>query len=290
MRTRNLLIAAAVTLLAPLALFTVGCGDEPPAETPDAGQVRDAGAQPPDAGDGNNNGGSDAGTETDAGQTTDGGHVPLPGESRIWLRGDFATNDKVELGRYVLPNGPSEVVAGLGKVNAFDVSADGQWVAIATDKDKANRYDLYLMRGDGSELTKIVEMPADNRTIMEVRFSPDGQRLAFEGDFTTAGLRDVYVVPVALATATPVRVSPARPSGVQTPNSLQPDTFAWSRDSTHLAISGDFNTNRAFQLYAVDVTAATPAPVELTTVANAGAVATADVGVTNGMEWTAGKK
>ena len=56
----------------------------------------------------------------------------------------------------------------------YDVSADGQWLALANTRERQE--DLFLMRRDGTELSRVTDDPARDRSPY---FSPDGSSLTF---------------------------------------------------------------------------------------------------------------
>ena len=193
--------------------------------------------------------------------------APTPGgpSTRVWVYGDFLTNNTSQLGSFVHESAQMPVtVTGIpaaGKLydasgTPFTVNTNGSKIAYVADSTVAGRWDLFLADADGSNAVTVVTAVAA-ATISNPTFSPDGTKIAFVSDRDVATQYDVYVV-AAAANSTPARVSPARNNAA-----LDAGTFAWSPDSKLLAISGDFATDGLFALWTVDTTAATPAPVQV---------------------------
>lgn len=257
MKTRNLLMGAALALIAPLAFVNVGCGEEPaPVET-DAGQVGTDGGTADDAG---TNGGTDAGEQTDAGTRTDGG-TQGPTNSSIWFFGDYKVDNKYSVGRHDLPAGETTDLGyddlGTSRPTQWDVSADGTRVVLHGARTVAGRLDLLLIDSDGTVST-LVEMASTDgsKDVIDMFFSPDGSKVLFRADYDVDGQNDVYVVPTA--GGTPVKVSPDRPGDASNPASLAAISMAWSATGKYVAIVGDLNVDRANELYIADVSGATP--------------------------------
>ncbi len=282
MKTRNLLMGAALALIAPLTILNVGCGDEPtPADT-DAGQIAtDAGSTEGD--DAGTNGGNDAGTETDAGTQPNG-------ESKIWFYGDYKTDNKYAVARHDLPAGETTDLAfddlGSGRVNQWDVSSDGKKVLMLAARVQAGRQDLVTMNADGTGLTNLVEMPGTGpQDMTDARFSPDGTKILFRADYAEDGVNDVYVVPTS--GGTPVRITPDRPSSGD-PKALGASAMAWSPTGKYVAIVGDYTTDRALELYIADISGAAPTVVTALPASEIGDVSgeTASFGVASQLAWS----
>ena len=177
-----------------------------------------------------------------------------------------------------------------GKVGTFAVAPNGQKVAVAIDPTVAGRFDLWVMNADGSGALQLAAMPAFISPAVSgvtgIRFSPDGQKIAFLADQTYDNARDVYVVPVT--GGLPVKVSPARPAGSEANTALGPNEFVWSRDSAKLAITGDFEVDRVLQLYLVDaVSPGVPLVVLSSAQVGPAPAGTSLTGANGSLEWTA---
>ena len=61
-----------------------------------------------------------------------------------------------------------------GILSPTDVSSDGQWIALANLRERQE--DVFVMRADGSGLTRVTDDAARDRL---PRFSPDGSALVF---------------------------------------------------------------------------------------------------------------
>lgn len=207
----------------------------------------------------------DSSTTTDSGPKdsgVDSAVVDAGPTTPLFFLGDFAVNNTVQLGRALVPSASaSPVLVKSGaltakQVAAFDVLANGTKVVVAADLTVTGRFDLVVANADGSGAVVLATMPATGG-VTDIAISPDGTKVAYLADAETDGAYDVYVVPVA-GGSPPVRVSPARAAAVDT---LDAQSFAWSRDSVYLAIAGDFTVDKKNELYVVDTSVAVPAPV-----------------------------
>ena len=61
-----------------------------------------------------------------------------------------------------------------GILSPYDVSADGKWLALSNLRERQE--DIFIMRPDGTELSRVTDDPARDRF---PRFSPDGAMLTF---------------------------------------------------------------------------------------------------------------
>ena len=121
-------------------------------------------------------------------------------------------------------NEPANVVEVPGLIEAFDISADGSLIAIATSKELI----LYNLK----TLEKIKSLPLDEQ-IFQVQFSPDGSRLAVSGYVTKywdRGSQHVTVWDVASW-----EISYEYESDVQQYSS--PSGLAWASDNKRIAFS-----------------------------------------------------
>jgi Tol biopolymer transport system component len=260
-----------ILILGLLVAGAFACGDDDGDDDDGGGGQLDAGPEP-DAGDDGDAGDGDAG-EGDAGTEPDAGPT---GPAQVWFHGDFATNGRVQLGGYsvggelpataapILPGGDTGQLATFQSVNsgAYDISRNGDVIAIPTDLEVAGRFDLYVGPADGSSLNQAVVM-TETADVAKARLSPNGALIAFTADLEVDGRFDAYVVPADAVGATPTRVSPADAFD-------DVDDVVWSRDSSSFLITGEFTEAGFFELAVVDVTGAKPA---LTTLVARGDIA-----------------
>jgi len=205
--------------------------------------------------------------------------------SRVWVVGDFATNGTQQAGWFTdgdtLPVTPALVPASPAvlAVNVpansgtgtparpwtnFVFDANATATAYVADVTTAGTFDLYAAGADGTTPALLVPGGATTE-IASIALSPDGTKVAYTMDSaTTDNAYDVWVVNTT-GTPVPLLVSPAR--NVMAPDLTKLSAFTgslkWSADSKWIGFSGDFTTDGHSQVYVVDTTAATPAPVEL---------------------------
>lgn len=116
-----------------------------------------------------------------------------------------------------------------------DWSPDGQWIAFATDRD--GNVEIYKVRSDGTELTRLTDSPGlDARP----RWSPDGQWLSFSSN--RSGNYDIYVM---RADGQEVRSLTRHPA--------PDDHAAWSPDGKSIAFVS--MRDGGFDIYRADVPA-----------------------------------
>jgi Tol biopolymer transport system component len=250
-------IAFSSSLLFLVVGGAAACGDDDASDDDDDGGTEADAGPTPDSGGG----------QPDAGGGEDGGpDAAPPGAPTIWVHGDLVTDNRNQVAAYAIgsetPAAPAAVLPGgdtarlgLGEspssvFGTYDVSADGNRIAYPADIEVAGRFDLYVSRVDGSNEIRLVTIGASAR-FGKARFSRDGQFIAFTADFEADGSFDAYVVPSNEENATPVRVSPEASVG-------DVDDLVWFADSNTLMFTGDFTEIRVFELWSVDVTAATP--------------------------------
>ncbi len=86
----------------------------------------------------------------------------------------------------ILPSG-----AGLKKLTATGTLQGAQWspdgTKIAFSDERSGNYDIYVMKADGTGVTRVTGSSANERN---PTWSPDGKQLAFDSDRT--GPKDVY--------------------------------------------------------------------------------------------------
>lgn len=97
---------------------------------------------------------------------------------------------------------------------------------VAAEGDPANFSHLYIQRMDGSVKVNVTSGIVGSRQVRDMRWSPDGQRLAFVGNLAISNAYDLYVTNTSGAF---VAVVP------QLPASRAIDYFEWSGNSNWLA-------------------------------------------------------
>lgn len=310
MRSNRSASVSCFVLLAGATFFACASEDSSPLfESDDAGSEagrdaskdrtvpdEDAGNEPTDSGTkdaGKDSGSTDAGKTdggTDAGKI-DGGDAGVDAgpTTRIFYSGDFVTNNDNALGRALVPAGAGNATTSTiaMRATAFAFTPDGSKVAYAADAATVGTFDLHVANADGTGDVVRVQMP-NARKVTELAISPDGASIAYLADAETAGQADVYVVALAGATA-PILMSP---NGTRANGNLDAQAISWSRDSKHVAMSGDFTVDTKNELYVVDVTAGTPMPVAALAEADIPAPVASTIGVSTGLApiWTSGGK
>lgn len=201
-------------LALPLLNVLLACGGVMPEDADAGGGAAGSTLGPPGnvAGGGAGGGGAAGGAagsttsppgRAGAGGTFDGGHAPDPSPN---FGGGGTGGSGGADGERTLPAcGPG--LAG----GAPDV-----WVAFDSDRQDFNR-DLYVVRPDGSQLTRLTEAPSIER---EPAISPDGKRIAFTSD--RDGSLQIYAMDVATRVVTKLT---SRPEGADQPSFSS--TGAW---------------------------------------------------------------
>lgn len=267
-----------------VAVGGAACGDDDGAadgsdddDGDDGGTEADAGPGNPDAGPGN----PDAATPDAA--------IPdaaPPVTARIWVHGDVATNNRLQMASYdlgtpipatpsvVLPPGETGTLAAFSSFDsgAYDITVDGRTLTLPADVEAVGRFDLYVASTDGTNLRRAFRAP-DNARVAKARFSPDGERIAFTADLDVRGLFAAYVIDTDAVDGTPQRISPAGAID-------DVDDIVWTANSENVLITGDFTQAEYFELMIVDVSDSTPSSttlvsreqIEATTVSAAGVI------------------
>jgi len=249
------------------AAGAMACGDDDSSSDDDGdddgtGSQVDAGTLPdgggvPDGGEGDPDAGPD---DPDAGPT---------GPAFVWVHGDVVTDQRVQMAAYtvggelpavptaLLPLAETGQLATFQSVNsgAYDITPNGEVVALPADFEVPGRFDLYVARPEFTEMTQAVVM-TELADVAKARLSPDGSRIAFLADLETDGVFGAYVVDSDAVNATPTLVSPAAATD-------DVDDLVWSRDSTSLLLTGDFTEASFFELMIVDVTKEDPTTLTL---------------------------
>jgi Tol biopolymer transport system component len=236
-------------------------GGAPTGGAPTGGAGGDGGA-PSTGGAGGATTGGAGGAGGDGGMGGEGGMAPQIDQS-AYFYGDFATDGVHQVALTTFP-GPVTNVLTLANlaaddISGFAISPSGAQIAVA-GRDMANgTYSVILFNADGTGGTNLVTGAASNVDFDQLQFSPDGAWLAYRSDPTANGANELWVVPTS--GGAPKRVSQAMSNNA---NDVASYAFAPSAlVGVHLAYSADPTTDNAFSLYAVEITAATPTPVNV---------------------------
>lgn len=143
-----------------------------------------------------------------------------------------------------------------GEVARVRLSPDGRRAIYAAHQEQYGRYDLYLVdlsTGTPSAGVRLND-PVDTlgAGVVEARWSPDGNRIAFETD---TGPRQLFVVDV---TTTPYEAVPLHDGF--TGSGLWESRFEWSPDGRWVTYLAYQDGADVIDLYGVDLAGGTPAP------------------------------
>ncbi|MEZ4364955.1 MAG: hypothetical protein R2939_01545 [Kofleriaceae bacterium] len=226
--------------LAALAVLLFACGDDGGSTPrPDSAPRPDAAPGTPDAADS-----PDAEPGTPDAMPTD--------DTTVFVRGDYAADNDIRVGRFVLGAAASPVTPTQVTTNTaddFSVSADGSRIAYSSGDA------LRAVDADGTDDIEVLATGGGD--ITDVAISPDGTTIAFRSDRVLAGMYDIYVIPAGAAAGTPVKVSPDRV--VNDANADAQFILAWSPDSRYLAYGGEFTTLDKNELHVWDTMTSTRA-------------------------------
>lgn len=118
------------------------------------------------------------------------------------------------------------------------------------DKDVNNIDELFAAFNDGTEIIKLSDQLVVRGNVAAFRISPNGIFAAYVADQDTAGVFELYVVPVDRTpdeTAVKVSGEMAGNGILQLPSGEY--VFGWSPDSSRIAYVADQNTLRVFELF-----------------------------------------
>jgi Tol biopolymer transport system component len=201
-----------------------------------------------------------------AGGGVGGGGAPPVLSEKAYYWGEPQTDLVHTVGVVEYP-GPVHTVFSLdGLVGGSDmagvaVSPDGTQIAVAGRDMMGGVYTINLYAADGTGLaTNLVTGGSPTVDFDALQFSPDGDWLAYRADATINDGYELWVVPTA--GGMPKRVS-------QTINAAAQDvtTYAWQPDVSgmlkYIAYQGDAATDGVFSAFGVEITANSPAPVNL---------------------------
>ena len=171
-------------------------------------------------------------------------------------------------------------------LRSWDVNAAGRLVVLSADTTVTGRFDVVAINHDGTGLRTVATPPAGS-AVSFVKFSPSGVRIMYETKDTTTLLEHLFVVNTA--GGQPLDVTP--PKAVPTDPTLNIINTTWSRDSRYLAIVAESTSDRLNELWVVDLSQPSPAPVNLISSGLTGAPGlTGFWGVTSGVEWSAASR
>jgi len=105
------------------------------------------------------------------------------GQAMVWMRAlpiDEKDDADFEIFLMDLKTGQSRNLSNHARYDTSpDWSPDGEWIAFASDRRSSTRRftDLYMIRQDGSDLTRLTDGGGESLLYMRPRFSPDGRSL-----------------------------------------------------------------------------------------------------------------
>ena len=155
-----------------VAVGGAACGDDDgSADGSDDDDDGDDGGTEADAGPGN----PDAGPGSPDGATPDAAipDAAPPVTARIWVHGDVATNNRLQMASYdlgtpipatpsvVLPPGDTGTLAAFSSFDsgAYDITVDGRTLTLPADVEMVGRFDLYVASTDGTNLRRAFQAP-----------------------------------------------------------------------------------------------------------------------------------
>ena len=118
------------------------------------------------------------------------------------------------------------------------------------DKDVNGIDELYASFEDGTDIIKLSEQLVARGNVVAFQISPDGIFVAYVADQDTAGLFELYVVPVDKSPgerAVKVSGTMAGNGILQLPSGDY--VFSWAPDSSRIGYVADQNTLRVFELF-----------------------------------------
>lgn len=162
----------------------------------------------------------------------------------------------VNVGSGIGDEGPvsGTLVAG-STISSSAWSPSGDWVLYIADAEVLGQDELFAVRTDGSNLTKLSGTMVASGDVHGAKWSPNGSQVAFVADRATSGVDELWI-------STPDAPTPQKFSGALAANGdVSRTQFAFSPDGASIAYLADAVSNDDFQLF---VTAtSTAAPTEL---------------------------
>ena len=208
----------------------------------------------------------DGATNDDA-KSWDASAVDAGGETTSYLYywGDFDTNSLNRVALVEFPAGTKTALAlgGLAavEIEGVAVARDRTEIAVAGRKAAGNAPVINIYAADGSGGPTTVYTGGQNTDFEMLSYSPDGSMIAFLADIDLNNSMALYIVPAA-GGAAPKLVS-------LTPVSIDQFVYSykWAANSSHIAFTGDLQTDTIVGLWTVDVTVENPSPVAIVTLA-----------------------
>lgn len=179
------------------------------------------------------------GVSEDIAVSPDGRYVAFRAQGEALNIRELYVDDLNDSAPAVKVSGP--LVAG-GDVIRFKWSPTSDRLAYRADQDVNERFDLYTVRPDGQQLTRVNgDLITDGDVSYYFSWSPNGQRLAYIADQDQVGMLELYTVLPNGSQNT--KVSGNLMAGGNVLN------FKWSPDSQRLAYRADQDVDSRFELY-----------------------------------------
>jgi dipeptidyl aminopeptidase/acylaminoacyl peptidase len=183
------------------------------------------------------------------------GRLDADNRYKLWLIDQDGQNEEI------LPNSEiARVDDSLADVGAVGLSPDRLRIAFTADQVETI-YDVWVMPVDGSmapsQLTAdlVIDDTSPNHT-PPLKWSPDGQSLAFIADYASDGKIEPYVVPVAGGGQTRLAIIGASPD-----DGTDAISVAWSPAGDALYLVADHRVDNDTELFVLDPTQADQEPV-----------------------------
>jgi hypothetical protein len=133
------------------------------------------------------------------GNVTDFEISPNVANANVVYRADYTVDNRFELLSVPASGGPSILVSG-SPVTGRDASRpkfslNGNRIFFRSNRDDANKTELFRVQVDGSSLTKIGDITATSGSVNpNYEITPDGVRIVFIADRATTGVKELYSV------------------------------------------------------------------------------------------------
>ncbi len=146
-----------------------------------------------------------------------------------------------------------------GDVDHFGISPDGSRVVYRADQHINDVFDLFSapITGPANATVQLNSPLVAGRSVDGFRISPDGSRVVYTSDEVSAGIFELFSVPITGPASSNVRLhrSVTQPRGV--------DRFQISPDSTRVVYRSNQRTSDALELFSVPITGPDTASVQL---------------------------